>query len=602
MDMFGKKRVAFVLTVVIMFSGLYDLLQVVNANGIAQIVTENMQAERGETVTIPVSVENNPGFMGFVINVDYDSRYLEPAGVEKGAALSGTFDDNTGINVGAFEVLWSGTSDMVADDKLFELKFRVKERAPGGSTVVNLSYNQADTFNENYDNIIFECKNCIITVLGEELEGRKENAVRMEDCSKTVGQNVRIPVMISQNTGIMGFVIHVQYDVNVLRPVSVERGELIPSGSMFDDTAGANSGEFRVLWAGDENIVADGSLFYLNFEIIDSPGDTQVTLGYSAKDTFDNRYQEVALTCGVCVIHIEGESSSEKPTEQEPSERPTEEKPPEEPQSKNVVSMSFVTAYIGETVKIPVMISKNTGIYYACMKVRYDPNRLKAVSVDAGELFADESSFLEIADTGSVGELEIKLSASKNVTDDGCLLYLTFEAVGCEGDTQVNLEFVYGYDSEYEDITLTDASSTVSVWEKRTEQQKPDSSRPTGGNSNTNNSQPVVPGSKPGQDLNGKLKAPARVKVKSLKKKGAKKLQIKWKKIKGVSGYQIQYALNKKFSKGKKNKNVGRSKTSYLIKRLKSEKKYFVRIRAYKTSGGEKKYGRWSAVRSCKAL
>lgn len=83
-------------------------------------------------------------------------------------------------------------------------------------------------------------------------------------------------------------------------------------------------------------------------------------------------------------------------------------------------------------------------------------------------------------------------------------------------------------------------------------------------------------------------------------KAGKKKLTVTWKKDKNVSGYQIQVATKKNF-KGAKTYTVKSYKTyKKVIKKLKAKKKYFVKVRAYKTVAKSKVYGAYSAVRSCK--
>ena len=66
----------------------------------------------------------------------------------------------------------------------------------------------------------------------------------------------------------------------------------------------------------------------------------------------------------------------------------------------------------------------------------------------------------------------------------------------------------------------------------------------------------------------------------------------------GATGYQIQYAKNKKFTKEKKNKTT--KKTKYAIKKLTKKKTYYFRVRAYKIVSGDKKFGKWSAVKKLK--
>jgi hypothetical protein len=94
-----------------------------------------------------------------------------------------------------------------------------------------------------------------------------------------------------------------------------------------------------------------------------------------------------------------------------------------------------------------------------------------------------------------------------------------------------------------------------------------------------------------------------KTKITSLKK-GKKKITVKWKKKKQITGYQIQYSTDKKFKKNRKTVTVKAKKTSRTITKLKSKKKYYVRIRTYKTvkSNGKtkKSYSGWSAVKSVK--
>ncbi|MDO5135040.1 MAG: fibronectin type III domain-containing protein, partial [Eubacteriales bacterium] len=74
-------------------------------------------------------------------------------------------------------------------------------------------------------------------------------------------------------------------------------------------------------------------------------------------------------------------------------------------------------------------------------------------------------------------------------------------------------------------------------------------------------------------------------------KAGKRKITLKWKKQAGVSGYQIQYSTSKKFTKKTtKTVNVKASAKKYTLKKLASKKRYYVRIRAYKTINRVKYY------------
>lgn len=71
-------------------------------------------------------------------------------------------------------------------------------------------------------------------------------------------------------------------------------------------------------------------------------------------------------------------------------------------------------------------------------------------------------------------------------------------------------------------------------------------------------------------------------------------LNIKWKKAKNIKGYQVQYSTSKKFKKAKKITIKDAKATSKTIKKLKANKKYYVRIRTYVVVDGDKIYSKWS--------
>ena len=99
------------------------------------------------------------------------------------------------------------------------------------------------------------------------------------------------------------------------------------------------------------------------------------------------------------------------------------------------------------------------------------------------------------------------------------------------------------------------------------------------------------------------VKAVSKPKSAKIKKvKPAKKaVSVEWKKVSGVKGYQVQVATDKKFKKNKKTATVKKQKTTKVtIKKLKAKKKYYVRIRTYKTVKGKKIYSSWSKVKKVK--
>ncbi|MCD7886272.1 MAG: leucine-rich repeat protein, partial [Clostridiales bacterium] len=89
--------------------------------------------------------------------------------------------------------------------------------------------------------------------------------------------------------------------------------------------------------------------------------------------------------------------------------------------------------------------------------------------------------------------------------------------------------------------------------------------------------------------------------VSSLKNVKTKKMTVKWKKNAKATGYQIQYSTSSSFSSGNKTVTVsGAKNVSKTISSLTKGKKYYVRVRAYKTVSGTKYYSAWSGTKNVK--
>ena len=212
-------------------------------------------------------------------------------------------------------------------------------------------------------------------------------------------------------------------------------------------------------------------------------------------------------------------------------------------------------------------------------------NDVKAPAlVAAKDVQADDfTNFVKNIQKVSVNGKEYAASgkgAVKLINADGTLV-TTADALKAEGTYNIVVTAT-GYNKTLE-FTYTNKSDTTAT--------KPsDATTATKPAATTTATKPAV---KPVKKVTVKKQT---VKVKA----GKKKLTVTWKKDKNVSGYQIKIATKKNF-KGAKTYTVKSYKTyKKVIKKLKAKKKYFVKVRAYKTVGKSKVYGAYSAVRSCK--
>ena len=90
---------------------------------------------------------------------------------------------------------------------------------------------------------------------------------------------------------------------------------------------------------------------------------------------------------------------------------------------------------------------------------------------------------------------------------------------------------------------------------------------------------------------------PARTAISSVKA-GKKNLTVTYKKTTGASGYQIAYSTSQ--NSGYKYVNLNNKTVKKTISKLTSGKKYYVKVRAYRTINGKNYYGNYSAVKAVK--
>lgn len=145
------------------------------------------------------------------------------------------------------------------------------------------------------------------------------------------------------------------------------------------------------------------------------------------------------------------------------------------------------------------------------------------------------------------------------------------------------------------------AYRSVSVIVKGTKQDEVKDSKPaTKPSESATTPSTTQPTTKPSTTKNTKTVKPKKTSIKKLSR-GKKKFTVTWAKVSGVKGYQIQYSSDKKFKKNNKSVTVTKQKTTKAtVKKLKSKKKYYVRVRTYKTVNGKKIYSSWSKVKSVK--
>ena len=130
----------------------------------AALKIDSIKAQAGQEVTMPVYIENNPGFSGTKITVSYDEN-LKVISVEKGNVLNyGNFvqnADNSADN--SFDVVWNSSIENKANGVMFTVTFMLPDNAAGDYNV-KITYDKDNTFNAKYDDVTFDCGSAVISV------------------------------------------------------------------------------------------------------------------------------------------------------------------------------------------------------------------------------------------------------------------------------------------------------------------------------------------------------------------------------------------------------------------------------------------------------
>lgn len=120
-------------------------------------IPNNISGNIGDTIQIPVYITNNKGIIGYRLDFTYNYDELEILSVTSGEAFEGLINDTIGQKSGEFYVVWSTNNDDINEDGVL-LYINAKVLATKQTvSPVGISYSQEDTFNDNFEDVIFNC-------------------------------------------------------------------------------------------------------------------------------------------------------------------------------------------------------------------------------------------------------------------------------------------------------------------------------------------------------------------------------------------------------------------------------------------------------------
>lgn len=124
---------------------------------VPQIVLTGAKTSADTTVTVDVSIANNPGFISLNLEINYDTTYLTLTGITANSGVGATFTKAQSYTKVPYNFAWSSTDNVYYNGSLATLTFTVSADAPDGVYPITVSYykgvngNYTDGIDVNFD-------------------------------------------------------------------------------------------------------------------------------------------------------------------------------------------------------------------------------------------------------------------------------------------------------------------------------------------------------------------------------------------------------------------------------------------------------------------
>lgn len=300
------------------------------------------------------------------------------------------------------------------------------------------------------------------------------------------GEQVRVPVMIKSNTGLLGFKLSLDYDPSVVTPLSVESGPVTNGGLQDNIDGDMVRGQIHVYWAGSEAVAQDGILFYVNFSVsAGAVGQTRIHLSYTQEDTFDDAFRDVALQCEDIPITVTNKSITKYAKFSAQTENVTAGETVGvrlrmdnaqgltactpctcvvQPSFTSEVARVYADSLVGrknDTLSIPIKITNNHGLMGYRLRIVYTASDIQPISATCGSQFSGTFN-TSIGDT--VGQFDVLWNSTDQVIADDILFTLHVKLLSGDSKNSI-LTLSYNMDDtfneKYDSVTLDCQKVTI---------------------------------------------------------------------------------------------------------------------------------------------
>ena len=259
------------------------------------------------------------------------------------------------------------------------------------------------------------------------------------------GQEVVLPVCISDNPGLAGIRMDVEYDTEIFSLVTedeegnsidaIEKGDVLDSGHLFSKEIEKGC---QIFWWNETDKKTDGTLFLIHLKVSEDAeyGKYPINISYYPKDTGNEKENLVEFICQNGMVEIKS--------------------------TESMVYGGTVKIKAGQTIDYPVYIKNNPGISSIMVYLRVLGDNLQAVTDDEGTIIAERGTFSEkgevLANNYLYGWKILWYTTEGDQHNDGSIFTLKLKAPEDikEGDIEVSVICM-------QDNTTDSAGNKVSI-------------------------------------------------------------------------------------------------------------------------------------------
>lgn len=446
-----------------------DFLSAENALMDFTISLGDVSVQQGQQVCIPVTVTNFTDILGMQFNVDFDQSQLrfDNEVLSNPVALPGLASNAFGpVNNGSFTFLWvepTVTNGATVPDGtvIFELCFTAL--VDNVTSTISLSRDEITDTDQNQLPLTVETS--MVTVgTGNGGGGNTGSGntgdftITLGDVQAQQGQEVCIPVTVTNFTDILGMQFNINYDETQLQFNNATIPDPVPIPGLASNAFGpANNGSLTFLWVEptvtNGASAADGTMI---FELCFTPLVDNVTseIFLSNDEITDNAQNQLPLTVETSTVTVGSGNGGGNNGGGNTGDF--------------TLSLADVSVQQGQQVCIPVTTSNFTDILGMQFNINFDNTELQfdnAIIPDPVSIPGLASNAFGPANNGSLTFLWVEPTVTNGATvADGTVLFeLCFTALTSDASSVISLSNDEITDSGQNQLTLNVETSTVTV-------------------------------------------------------------------------------------------------------------------------------------------